>query len=80
MGEFLEKLMDSMKELERQSERLLAELVDLRRQNRLLKGRVKRLEKATEASETSPLEEPERAELSRRVKRLIARLEQLEEE
>lgn len=72
--------MDSMKELERQSERLLAELIDLRRQNRLLKGRVKRLEKATEASKTSPLEEPERAELSRRVKRLIARLEQLEEQ
>jgi hypothetical protein len=70
--------MDSMKELEKQAERLLAALIELRRKNRLLSGRVNRLEKAAKAAGSSEARLPERAELARRVKALIQRLEKLD--
>lgn len=70
--------MDSMKELENQAERLLAELTELRRTNRILAARVKRLEKAGADSGDSRRLGRERAEVKRRVKRLVTRLEKLE--
>lgn len=70
--------MDSMKELEKQADRLLAELVDVRRKNRLLTGRVNRLEKAVRARDESGAPLPEKAEVVRRLRRLVERLERLD--
>lgn len=70
--------MDSMKELEKQADRLLAELVDVRRKNRLLTGRVNRLEKAARARDESGAPLPEKAEVVRRLRRLVERLERLD--
>jgi chromosome segregation ATPase len=79
--------MDSMKELEKQAERLLGELTELRRRNRLLTGRVKKLEKtgtvlkdskSSKTSEDSGGFGQRRAELKRRVERLVTRLEKLD--
>ena len=70
--------MDSMKELEKQATRLLGELHELRRNNRLLTARVKKLEKVSQDS--VGLEEfgHERSELKRRVEHLVHRLEELD--
>ncbi|MCP4203513.1 MAG: hypothetical protein GY769_16465 [bacterium] len=73
-----------MKELEKQAERLLGELTELRRKNRVLAARVKKLEKASADLENSRSSESseglvkERAEVKRRVQRLVTRLEKLD--
>jgi len=72
--------MDSMKELEKQAERLLGELTELRRTNRLLAARVKKLEKITQGSSSSEEFARERSEIRRRVERLVHRLETLDSE
>jgi len=72
--------MDSMKELERQVGLLLGELADLRRTNRLLAGRVKKLEKAARDSSGAEGLARERDELRRRVSGLVEHLAQLENE
>lgn len=72
--------MDPMKELERQVERLLGELTDLRRTNRLLAGRVKKLEKAARDSGGAEGLARERDEIRRRVSGLVERLAQLDNE
>ncbi len=76
--------MDSMKELEKQAEQVLGELTELRRRNRVLAARVKKLEKASadledsRSSESSEGLVQERAEVKRRVQRLVTRLEKLD--
>ena len=70
--------MDSMKELEKQAERLLGELTELRRKNRLLAARVKKLEKVTEGSSSSESRAWERSEVKRRLEHLVHRLETLD--
>lgn len=73
--------MDSMKELEKQAERLLGELKEVRRKNRILSARVKKLEKAGADSNRPEGSEDlvrERAEVKRRVERLVTRLEKLD--
>ena len=65
--------MKAMQELEKQAERLLGELTELRRTNRNLAARVKKLEKSARAAEPKL----DRAELRRRLERLIERLEAL---
>ena len=72
--------MDSMKELEKQSERLLGELTELRRKNRLLAARVKKLEKVTRGASSSKEVDRERSEIKRRVEHLVHRLETLDSE
>jgi len=72
--------MDSMKELEKQAERLLGELTELRRTNRLLAARVKKLEKVTQGSGSSESLARERTEVQRRVEHLVQRLETLDSE
>jgi len=72
--------MDSMKELEKQAERLLGELTELRRNNRLLAARVKKLEKVAEGSSSSESLARERTEVQRRVEHLVQRLEKLDSE
>lgn len=66
--------MDSMKELERQVEKLLGELAEVRRKNRNLSARVKKLESEGRASAGSGNVGRERAEIRRRVERLADRL------
>lgn len=73
--------MDSMKELEKQAESLLGELKELRRKNRILTARVKKLEKTGDDSKSSEGSDGlvrERAEVKRRVERLVAQLEKLD--
>lgn len=70
--------MDSMKELEKQTEQLLGELTELRRKNRILAARVKKLEKAGGDSQSSEDLVRDRAEVKRRVERLVNRLEKLD--
>ncbi|MCH7666903.1 MAG: hypothetical protein IH936_13370 [Acidobacteria bacterium] len=70
--------MDSMKELEKQAERLLGELTELRRNNRLLAARVKKLEKVAEGSSSSESRARERSEVKRRLEHLVHRLETLD--
>lgn len=72
--------MDSMKELEKQAERLLGELTELRRNNRLLAARVKKLEKVAEGSSSYESLARERTEVQRRVEHLVQRLEKLDSE
>ncbi len=69
--------MDSMKELERQVEKLLGELTELRRKNRNLAARVKKLETGQKSAGGSAGLERERAEIKRRVERLADRLQAL---
>ncbi len=70
--------MDSMKELEKQAERLLGELTGLRRKNRLLAARVKKLEKMTQGSGGSEELARDRSEFERRLQLLVHRLETLD--
>jgi len=70
--------MDSMKELEKQAERLLGELTELRRNNRLLAARVKKLEKVAEGSSSFESRVRERSEVKRRLEHLVHRLETLD--
>lgn len=72
--------MDSMTELEKQAERLLGELTELRRTNRLLAARVKKLEKIPQDSRNSESLARERSEVRHRVERLVRRLETLDSE
>lgn len=69
--------MDSMKELEKQVERLLGEVTDLRRNNRLLVARAKKLEKAQRDGATSLQSS---SDLRHRVERLVRRLEELSQD
>lgn len=69
--------MDSLKELEKQVERLLGEHAELKRKNRNLAARVKKLEKAGPAGADAQKLSKERDELRRRVTRLVTRLESL---
>jgi len=69
--------MDWLTELETQVARLLGELTEIRRTNRNLSARVKKLEKAERASDGGRKLEQERAEVRRRVERLASRLEAL---
>lgn len=71
--------MDSMKELEKQADRLLGELTELRRKNRLLTARVKKLEKQSHSSSTEGLGQ-KGSEVKRRVEHLVHRLEKLDSE
>ncbi len=72
--------MDSMRELEKQAERLLGELTELRRKNRLLAARVKKLEKVAQGSGSSEELARGRSEVRRRVEHLVHRLETLDSE
>ena len=70
--------MDGMNELEKLTERLLGELAELRRSNRSLGARVKKLEKAKREGSQDPALERKQAELKRRLQGLVERLEALD--